>query len=224
MNTLAARNHATLMDRIYRRQRHIYDLTRKYYLLGRDRLIEGLDCSAGQSVLELGCGTGRNLAAISKRWPNARLHGLDISSEMLATARRQLARPGNGSPVRFAQGDATDFDPQTLFAEPGFDRIVLSYTLSMVPDWRSAITAALAALNPGGQLHVVDFGAQRDLPRWFGGLLNRWLGMFHVMPRFDLETALAEATQSRGAITVSRQLFGGYTVLATVRLDAPEAG
>ena len=31
---------AALMDRIYRRQRHVYDLTRKYYLLGRDELIE----------------------------------------------------------------------------------------------------------------------------------------------------------------------------------------
>ena len=32
-------NHAALMNSIYRRQRHIYDFTRKYYLFGRDRLI-----------------------------------------------------------------------------------------------------------------------------------------------------------------------------------------
>ncbi|TIV74063.1 MAG: SAM-dependent methyltransferase, partial [Mesorhizobium sp.] len=36
-------SHAELMDGVYRWQRHIYDLTRKYYLLGRDRLIDGLD-------------------------------------------------------------------------------------------------------------------------------------------------------------------------------------
>ncbi|TIM21480.1 MAG: SAM-dependent methyltransferase, partial [Mesorhizobium sp.] len=54
-------NHAELMDGVYRWQRHIYDLTRKYYLLGRDRLIDGLDVPVGGTVLELGCGTGRNI-------------------------------------------------------------------------------------------------------------------------------------------------------------------
>jgi S-adenosylmethionine-diacylgycerolhomoserine-N-methlytransferase len=46
------------MNRMYRWQRHIYDATRRYYLLGRDRLIAGLRPAAGQSVLEIGCGTG----------------------------------------------------------------------------------------------------------------------------------------------------------------------
>ena len=45
-----------LMDRVYRHQRHVYDLTRKYYLLGRDPLIARLDVPAGGHVLELGAG------------------------------------------------------------------------------------------------------------------------------------------------------------------------
>ena len=49
------------MDRMYRRTRHIYDASRKYYLLGRDILIDRLRPSAGQSVCEVGCGTARNL-------------------------------------------------------------------------------------------------------------------------------------------------------------------
>jgi S-adenosylmethionine-diacylgycerolhomoserine-N-methlytransferase len=52
-----------LMDRVYRRQRHIYDLTRKYFLLGRDTLISRLQPPTGGSVIEIGCGTGRNLVA-----------------------------------------------------------------------------------------------------------------------------------------------------------------
>ena len=49
------------MNRMYRWQRHIYDGTRRYYLLGRDRLIANLRPDAGTTVLEIGCGTGRNL-------------------------------------------------------------------------------------------------------------------------------------------------------------------
>ena len=63
---------AALMDRIYRRQRYVYDLTRKYYLLGRDELIDRLAPPADGRVLEIGCGTARNLIAAARRWPQAR--------------------------------------------------------------------------------------------------------------------------------------------------------
>ena len=49
--------HAEHMNRMYRHQRHIYDLTRRYYLLGRDRLLAGLEPPEGGSMLEIGCGT-----------------------------------------------------------------------------------------------------------------------------------------------------------------------
>ncbi|TGP83804.1 class I SAM-dependent methyltransferase, partial [bacterium M00.F.Ca.ET.222.01.1.1] len=85
-------SHAELMDGVYRWQRHIYDLTRKYYLLGRDRLISGLDVPPGGTVLELGCGTGRNIILAACRYPEARFFGLDISAEMLETASAAIAR------------------------------------------------------------------------------------------------------------------------------------
>ena len=58
-----------LMDRIYWRQRHIYDLTRKYYLLGRDDLIDAVAARANGPVLEIGCGTGRNLIRLARLRP-----------------------------------------------------------------------------------------------------------------------------------------------------------
>src|SRR5262245_33197861 len=107
-------SHAELMDGVYRYQRHVYDLTRKYYLLGRDRLIDGLDVPAGGSVLELGCGTGRNLAKTAQAYPQAQLSGLDISAEMLETAAVAIGRRDLSARVRLAQGDASDFDPERL--------------------------------------------------------------------------------------------------------------
>ncbi|RUV80008.1 class I SAM-dependent methyltransferase, partial [Mesorhizobium sp. M1A.F.Ca.IN.020.32.1.1] len=90
-------NHARLMDQMYRYQRYIYDFTRKYYLFGRDTLIRELNPPAGASVLEVGCGTGRNLALIGDLYPGRPLFGLDISAEMLATARAKLRRHGLSS-------------------------------------------------------------------------------------------------------------------------------
>jgi S-adenosylmethionine-diacylgycerolhomoserine-N-methlytransferase len=59
---------ADRMNGIYRYQRHIYDATRKWFLLGRGRLISRLDIAPGSRVLEVGCGTGRNLRAIAVFW------------------------------------------------------------------------------------------------------------------------------------------------------------
>ena len=95
------------MDRIYRQQRHVYDVTRKYYLLGRDRLIRRLDPPAGGRVLEIGCGTARNLIVAARAYPDVRFFGIDISSEMLETARRAGRARGFGLDIRLARADAT---------------------------------------------------------------------------------------------------------------------
>jgi S-adenosylmethionine-diacylgycerolhomoserine-N-methlytransferase len=102
--------HADLMDGMYRYQRHIYDLTRKYYLLGRDQTIRDLDLAPSATLLEVGCGTGRNLALAHKQFPRARLYGLDISQEMLISARRTFA--ALGTPADFRVADATAFTAQ----------------------------------------------------------------------------------------------------------------
>ena len=75
------------MDRMYHLQRHFYDATRKYYLLGRDQLLKEMNVRRGQTVLEVGCGTGRNLVILAKRHPDAQFFGLDASAAMLETAK-----------------------------------------------------------------------------------------------------------------------------------------
>ena len=82
------------MDGIYKYQRYIYDATRKYYLLGRDRMLDRLKPPPGARVLEIGCGTGRNLILAARRYPEARFYGFDISEVMLDTARASIERAG----------------------------------------------------------------------------------------------------------------------------------
>ena len=211
---------ARLMDTVYRHQRHFYDLTRKFYLLGRDRLIRELQPPREGAVLELGCGTGRNLIAAAKAYPDVHFYGLDISRNMLETAQKNIDKAGLSARVTLIEGDAADPAATAGLGVEVFDRVFYSYTLSMIPIWREALTAGAARLQPGGRIHVVDFGQQERLPGWFGRLLFAWLKSFHVTPREGLEGELkAVAARTGGRLTFHR-LYGGYTDYAVVTRES----
>ncbi len=205
--------HADLMDETYRHQRLIYDLTRKYYLFGRDRLIEELAPRDGSHVLEIACGTGRNLQVAARKYPGCAFYGLDISSEMLRTARGRLH-----DHVQLAQADACDFDGWQLFQRARFDRIFISYGISMIPDWQQALRMAAVHLAPGGELHVVDFADQSGWPLWFGAALRRWLSKFHVEPRLALRARLNRIASEVGGTAQYESLYRGYAQYGVVRL------
>ena len=202
--------HAGHMDTIYKTQRHFYDLTRKYYLLGRDALIRDLAPPAGGSVLEIGCGTGRNLIAAAKKWPDAHYYGIDISEAMLETARANVAKAGLADRITLAQGDATAFDSVALFGVAAFDRIFQSYTLSMIPDWKGALREGAGKLAPGGRHDIVDFGQQERLPGAFKAVLFAWLAQFDVTPRSDLKGAACSVARDTGLTASFASLRNGY--------------
>ncbi|CUX81955.1 MAG: S-adenosylmethionine-diacylgycerolhomoserine-N-methyltransferase BtaB [Roseibaca calidilacus] len=208
---MADTHHAALMDRTYRHQRLIYDATRAWFLLGRDHLIAHLDVPQGGSVLELACGTGRNLDLIGRRYNGSKLYGFDISEEMLRSARAKL-----GARATLAHGDACAFDANTLLGQARFDRIVLSYSLSMIPDWPRAVSCALDHLAAGGSLHIVDFGRQHRLPRLARRGLNAWLAKFHVTPRHDLDKQLTKIADARGMNLNFKDLFASYAQHAII--------
>jgi len=210
-------SHAEHMDGIYRYQRYIYDLTRKFYLLGRDRMIAGLAVPDGGTVLEVGCGTGRNLIQAARRYPNVRFFGFDISKMMLETAEANIAKAGLSDRITLAQGDASDFSSMALFGVPAFDRVYISYAVSMIPPWREAITQGFAAVKPGGSLHVVDFGQQSQLPGTFKAALRAWLAKFSVTPRAELEAELQALADKNGSRLVFTKLYRDYAQLGVVR-------
>jgi len=210
-------NAAILMDKMYRHQRHIYDLTRKPYLLGRDRLIESLAPPQNGAVLEIGCGTARNLICAARTYRSVHLYGIDVSPVMLAQARRSVDRARLGQRIALAQGDAASFDPQELFCRARFDRIFISYALSMIPPWQETLVHAFDLLAPDGSLHVVDFGDQAGMPMWFRKGLKGWLDLFDVVPCVEIARELKAETRARGLVLSHQALYRGYAFHAIAR-------
>lgn len=209
----------TRMDRMYRYQRYVYDLTRKYYLFGRDRLIAELPAQPGEHICEVGCGTARNLIALALRFPATQFYGVDASAEILRTAAANVSRQRLESKITLAVGLAQNVSPGVFGLQQPFDRIIFSYALSIMDDWRAALEQGLRQLKPGGTLHIVDFGDQAGLPVWFKIMLGAWLARFHVRFRPEVRAA-GEAWMNAGHGRMSfRPVLRGYAY----RLDFVKA-
>ncbi len=202
------------MDKMYRHQRYFYDLTRKYYLLGRDRLINEMKISGGENVLEIGCGTGRNLAILARKYPKAMFYGLDASAAMLETARKKIESK-NLSNITFKNALADDFSfDKTFDLQKPFDAIFFSFSISMIPPWQESIENALANLKNGKSFYIVDFYDQRNLPVWFRKILQNWLKQFHVEYPKDLIPFLQESEEKNiGKLSV-KPIFKSYSFIA----------
>lgn len=159
------------VENYYRLHARIYDATRWSFLFGRDLAIE-LAAAAQPNprrILEVGCGTGRNLVGLARRFPQATLTGVDLSDAMLAVARKKTADVGSRLTLVQRAYNAP-LDPSH-----GHDLVLCAYSLSMFnPGFDAAIAAARKDLAPGGHFALVDFHATRF--RWFA----RWMRVNHV--------------------------------------------
>jgi len=208
--------HQATMDRVYRHMKYVYDATRPLFLAGRGRLRCRVTELRPARVLEVGCGTARNLVLLSRRMPGTHFTGLDISREMLRFARTQIDKRGLGGRVALIEGEISDLILHRAADEP-YDVALFSYSLSMIPDWREALRSAAALLRPGtGTILIADFGGCEAWPRVVQRRLYRNLSYFHVFPRTELVAALAADPRLR---VRARPLLGGYAqiVEATFR-------
>jgi S-adenosylmethionine-diacylgycerolhomoserine-N-methlytransferase len=167
--------HRDFLNRYYGWSRHVYDASRKHYLLGRDRVLRDLLRQPWQRLIEIGPGTGRNLVKLHTARPDARYGGIEASDAMLDHARARLPW------ATLAHGYAEDADYTRLLGDRP-DIVLFSYCLSMVQDPRRALMNARRAVAAHGQVVVVDFGDLAGLPSFAAQALRGWLGAFHVRP------------------------------------------
>ena len=156
----------------------------------------------------------RNLVILAKRHPDAHFFGLDASMEMLemADAKIDSARIRN---ITLAKELADNFYYVNTFEMTDrFDKIFFSYSITMIPSWREAIDNALNNLKIGGELFIVDFYDQKDLPRTFRKMLQNWLKAFHVQFWNDLLPYLG-TLETKGLVRLKvTPIFKRYAFIA----------
>jgi S-adenosylmethionine-diacylgycerolhomoserine-N-methlytransferase len=166
---------AERLQAFYAPQASRYDEFRARLLHGRSELVDRLITPPGGVVVELGGGTGSNIDRFGRRMQRLRRYTLvDLCPALLEQARARARVHRN---VELVEGDVTRFRP----AEP-VDCVFFSYSLTMIDDWRAALTNAMSMLKPGGALGVVDFYVSAAKPRagfarhaaWQRWLWQRW--------------------------------------------------
>lgn len=168
----------------YRWHARIYDLTRWAFLFGRGRILRhaARHVVMPERILEVGCGTGKNLVELAECFPRAQILGLDLSKDMLDQARPKIRRHAPRVSLMHRAYDAP------VAVGQKFDLIVFSYSLSMInPGFDKALDICREDLSARGMVAVVDFHESRHA--WF----RRWMGVNHVR----MEGQVLEALRAR---------------------------
>ncbi len=141
-----------------------------YYLIGfrewayRRRAVAALGLRRGDTVVEIGCGTGLNLPLLREAvGPEGKVVGVNLTDAMLDKARRKAVERG-WSNVTLVRQDALAFEfPEHV------DGILSTFAISLIPECGQVVLNGSKALAPGGRWVVLDlklpaFWPERLLP------------------------------------------------------------
>lgn len=154
--------------RAYTRGARRYDVLsgELIYRAGRRAGVSALRVHRGDTVLDLGCGTGLNIPLLrAAAGPTGKVIGLDRSAAMLEVARHKARTQGWGN-VTFVHADATEFGSCDLDGAT-VDAVLSTYAMSVFPDPAAAWRNARSVVRFGGRACIVDMqdplGAARIL-------------------------------------------------------------
>jgi demethylmenaquinone methyltransferase/2-methoxy-6-polyprenyl-1,4-benzoquinol methylase len=158
---------------IYRARAKNYDFTANlYYLIGypewahRRKAVDALALEPGDTVVEIGCGTGLNFGLLQEAvGPTGKIIGVDLTDAMLEKARKRVSEKG-GENVELVHSDALQYT-----FSPGVDGILSTFALSLVPECGQVIGNGAQALASGGRWVVLDLKIPEGWPKWLVSLL-----------------------------------------------------
>ncbi len=199
------------------RSRTVWDRWSNWYTLSerdfapmRESLLDALDLTPDDRVLDVGCGPGVNLAGIRERvGPTGEVQAFDFSPEMVDRARQRVATHGWEN-VSIHRADAT-----TSHLGGPYDAVVATLSLSVMPDVDAAVRNVHGVMAPGAALGVLDI---RPFPGGFRRICNpllrrflRWYANWN--PAGDVEAAVREAFEET-ARPETHMLGAVYTMIA----------
>jgi len=153
---------------LYRKRAKSYDFSANaYYLLGirefayRKIGVAALNLKKGDTVIEIGCGTGLNFNFLRKKvGPNGNIIGVDLTPEMLEKADKRIRR-NSWQNVTLVQSDATVY----RFPEH-INGIISTFAITLIPEYDRVIQKGAAALSPNARFVIVDFKKPDRWPMW----------------------------------------------------------
>lgn len=150
----------------YTRWAHLYDHVSRSIpgIAGlRERTAEALDLELGDTVIEMGCGTGANLASLREQvGPEGSVVGVDFSAGVLDRARTHIEREGWEN-VHLVRGDATQVPLQ------GADAVVGTFVVGMFADPEQVVEGWCEFVGSGGRIALLNAARSR---RFYGPLVN----------------------------------------------------
>ena len=167
---------------LYRRRAPHYDrLVALYRLAGADvssyrrRSVDALQLAPGDTVVDLGCGTGLNFPWL-QRAVNAtgRVIGVDLTDAMLNEARQRVVA------ARWANVELVESDVAEYRFPPDVGGVLSTFAMTMFDDYDAIIRRAAAALRPAGRLAIFEMKRPERLPEWLirlGAWLNHPFGV-----------------------------------------------
>jgi demethylmenaquinone methyltransferase/2-methoxy-6-polyprenyl-1,4-benzoquinol methylase len=172
----------------------------------RAKAVDRLELRPGNHVLEIGCGTGRNLPFLSKAvGPHGRVYGVDLSPGMLAKSRESCDR-NHWRNVDLIEGDAADYR-----APVPLDGAMFGLSYNTMPHHFTVLREAWDQLRPGGRLVIMD----AKLPPGLGGRLvlpfSLWL-MKRTMLGNPLIKPWEDLARVAGSIEMEQFMFGSWYI------------
>lgn len=189
-------------EKIYNTHSKFYDLTRKFFLFNRKKAIKLLNAQKQDKIIDLACGTGLNIPLLLKNISPGNILGIDYSEAMLKKAREKYPN------IKFIKGDVSTYKfPKKI------DKIISSYSISMIDDWEKTILNAKNSLKDNGTFVILDFYKWKGAIKPFYPLFKFWLKKYGVNPEKDLESCLKENFK-KVEINI---LNSGYNFIAVAR-------
>ncbi len=163
------------LENFYSKQIKFYNPTRNLFLSNRKFATELLEIKNDDKILDLACGTGLNFSYLLEKTDSKNITGIDYSKSMLKKAKKDYPM------IRLIKADVSSYKFGSKV-----DKILVTYSISMINDWQRTIVNIRKALNKNGTCVILDFYPWKGKIKIFYPFFKWWLKKHGVDPEKEI--------------------------------------